>query len=312
MVLRDAQEPYEPRVFVRGNPNRLGERVPRRFLSALDPSGEPFAHGSGRLELARRIVDPENPLTARVIVNRVWLEHFGRGLVETPSDFGLRSSPPSHPELLDWLARRLIDGGWSIKDLHRQIMLSATYQQESDDARPVPESDPENRWLWKMNRQRLSFEAMRDALLAVSGSLDARMGGPPVELLGDGFVPRRTLYGFIDRMDIPGVLVTFDYPNPASTSPRRDLTTVPPQALFFMNSPFAAEAARRFATRPDVAAMDDVAGRVARLYRLAYSREPTAAELEWVREYLGGNPSSEAWAGYAQALLMANEFVFVD
>ncbi len=171
MVLVDAPQPTEPQVFVRGNPGRPGKAVPRQFLRLLaGPNRQPFRKGSGRMELAQAVADPANPLTARVLVNRVWHWHFGQGLVTTPSDFGLRSDPPSHPELLDHLARLFIDEGWSIKALHRRIMLSSTYQQASD---PRPEClarDPQNRWVWRYNRQRLDLETLRDSVLAVAGA----------------------------------------------------------------------------------------------------------------------------------------------
>ena len=194
MVLQDAVTPLEPHVFLRGNPNNPGEAVPRRFLTVLS-NGEPkpFHEGSGRLELAKSIVDRKNPLTARVLVNRIWMHHFGTGLVRTPSDFGLRSSPPSHPELLDHLATSFMETRWSIKKLHRQILLSAVYQQASVDRADGRKADPENVLLWRMNRRRLDFEATRDALLAVSGQLDGKIGGPPMPSLTDTGSDRRTL-----------------------------------------------------------------------------------------------------------------------
>src|SRR5262249_35369589 len=182
VTVEDTPPPYEPRVFLRGTPNNPGEAVARQFLGVLaGPQRQPFRNGSGRLELAQAIADRKNPLTARVLVNRVWQHHFGAGLVRTPSDFGLRSEPPSHPELLDYLAAWFMDNGWSVKKLHRLVLLSAAYQQGSDDRPECRRLDPDNVLLWKMNRQRLDFEATRDALLAVSGRLDRSMGGPPVK-----------------------------------------------------------------------------------------------------------------------------------
>jgi hypothetical protein len=264
----------------------------------------------------------DNPLIARVIVNRVWMHHFGQGLVATPGDFGLRGEPPSHPELLDWLADELVKRGWSLKTLHRLIMLSSAYQQEAGvresngadgadrtNGSPV---DPDNRLLWRMNRRRLDFEAMRDALLAVAGGLDAKLGGPPVEMFGDGLVPRRTVYGFVDRMDVPGLLTTFDFPNPAASSPQRQTTLVAPQALYLMNGEFVAESARRFATRPDVTALTSRDERVERMYVIALARRLTEREMRLACEYLGDEPNAERWEQFAHALLMANEFVFVD
>jgi hypothetical protein len=280
-------------------------------MTLLDSKNKPFQRGSGRLELARAIVDSSNPLTARVIVNRVWLHHFGRGLVSTPSDFGLRSEPPTHPQLLDYLAAEFMRHGWSIKRLHRQIMESAVYQQQSIDRADSRRIDPENRLLWRMNRRRLGFEAMRDSLLAVAGASDAQLYGPPQDVL-TGFVPRRTVYGFIDRMDLPELLRSFDFPSPVTTSPQRTSTTVPPQALFLMNNNFAVESARRILRRPDMAELTETDSRVKELNRLLFGRVPTSAEATIAREFLGDQPTANQWQQYVHGLLMTNEFVFVD
>jgi hypothetical protein len=312
MVLLDAPRPFEPRVFLRGNPNRLGDDVPRRFLSML--GGRPFSHGSGREELAREIVSPENPLTARVLVNRVWAHHFGQGLVRTPSDFGLRSEPPSHPELLDWLASEFMNHGWSLKWLHHEIMRSAVYRQASDPtaAGRAALVDPENRLLRQMPRRRLEFESQRDAMLAVADSLDLKLGGSSVNIFGDAVVPRRTIYGSIDRMDVPPLLTTFDFPDPLTTSPQRVSTTVAPQALYALNSGFVWEIARRLAARPDVVACTEPHERIARLFQLCFAREPSPAELVATGAFLGSAPSELNWQRLSHALLLANEFVFVD
>ncbi len=311
MVLVDAASIAEPRVFPRGNPNRPGKEVPR-IAPAVTGSHSPFHDGSGRLELANAIVARDNPLTARVIVNRIWQGHFGTGLVSTPGDFGLRGESPTHPELLDHLATELVRGGWSIKSLHRRILLSATWQQSSADREDARAIDPENRLLWRMNRRRLDFEATRDALVAATGSLDERLGGPPVDLLGAGFVPRRAIYGFIDRMNVPGLLTSFDFPNPAASSSKRDITTVAPQALYLMNGPFALDCGKRLASRSDVAAIKESNARVVRMYLLLFGRTPNDREASFAREYLGNNPTEAGWHRYAQGLLMTNEFVFVD
>jgi hypothetical protein len=311
MVLEDSATPYEPRIFVRGNPNRPGPTVPRRFVQLLDPQCRPFCRGSGRLELAQKIVDPENPLTARVLVNRVWAYHFGEGLVRTPSDFGTRSEAPSHRELLDWLAKEFIRSGWKMKDLHRLIMNSATYQQASitQDGNSISEKiDPENRLLSHMNRTRHDFETQRDALLAVSGKLDRTLGGPPADLAG----PRRTLYGFVNRLDIPPVMATFDFPSPSASCPQRAHTTVPPQALYLMNNEFVAECAAAALRRPDILSLTSRPDRVERLYTICFSRLPSEVDLRKAEEFLGADSNEKIWQQYAQALLMANEFVFVD
>jgi mono/diheme cytochrome c family protein len=314
MALEDAVVPYEPHIFQRGNPNHVGEGVPRQFLQVLaGEKRQPFTQGSGRLELAQAIVDRNNPLTARVLVNRVWQHHFGTGLVRTPSDFGLRSDPPSHPELLDYLAAVFMENGWSLKKLHRLILLSAVYQQTSDDRPECRRVDPENTLLSRMNRRRLDFEATRDALLAVSGRLDRTTGGAPVKDILAPKATRRTVYANVDRLNFPGLFRTFDVPSPDTTSPQRDTTTVAPQALFFMNNPFLVECSRGLLQRPEMEAEKDVAKRVPLLYRLLYARPPSTEEVELAREYLdGGKRMAGSWEQYVQALLLANEFVFVD
>src|SRR5262249_6148115 len=211
----DRDPPTAPRVFKRGYPAHKGDEVPRQFVEVVAGADrKPFANGSGRLELAQAIIAPTNPLTARVLVNRVWAHHFGAGLVRTPSDFGARSDPPSHPELLDWLARWFVREGGSLKKLHRLILLSSAWQQRSEDVPAARAKDPENRWLWRQTRRRLDWEALRDTLLAVSGQLDATVGGRAVDLFTPPFSGRRTLYGFVDRQNLPGVLRAFDFASP--------------------------------------------------------------------------------------------------
>jgi hypothetical protein len=326
MVLVDASQPVQPHVLVRGNPNNLGEAVPRQFLAVLaGPGRKPFTQGSGRLELARAIASSQNPLTARVMVNRIWLHHFGAGLVRTPSDFGLRGEPPTHPELLDYLAATFIDNGWSVKKMHRLIMLSSVYQQSSVPGQQDREVDPDNRLLARMNRQRLEFEALRDSLLAVSGRLDNTVGGRAVDLTSAPFPTRRSVYGFIDRQNLPALFRTFDFANPDSSSPQRHTTTVPQQALFLMNSPFVVEQARHLVQRTDVSRCHQPEQRISFLYRLLYGRdaEPgevalglhflkSAEELDAEQDDLPSTKHLTAWEKYAQVLLLASEFVFVD
>jgi len=316
MVLIDAVQPVEPVVFLRGNPNNHGPAVPRQFLEVLSPNArKPFTDGSGRLELARAIASKDNPLTARVMVNRVWLHHFGRGLVRTPGDFGLRGEPPTHPELLDYLARSFMEEGWSIKKLHKTILLSTTYQQSSE-ANAKPQAfDPDNRLLSHQNRQRLDFEALRDSLLWASGRLDTRLGGAPVEITTAPFSPRRSVYGFIDRQNLPGLFRTFDFASPDYSTPQRHSTTVPQQALFLMNAPFVVEQARALATRPDVTARAETGERIGYLYRLLYGRAPDAEEVALGRRFVesaGAEKALSSWEKYCQVLLLSNEFAFVD
>jgi Protein of unknown function (DUF1553)/Protein of unknown function (DUF1549)/Planctomycete cytochrome C len=311
--LEDTPIPFEPYVFLRGNPNNLGPAVPRRFLAAVSTRRrEPFREGGGRLELAQAIACRDNPLTARAIVNRIWMHHFGTPLVATPGDFGLRSEPPTHPELLDHLASRFTERGWSIKSLHRRIMLSNTYKQKSDDRSEARTADPENTLYWRANRRRLDFEATRDALLAVSGRLSGRIGGPPMPSL-TGTEPRRTIYGFVDRLNLPGIYRTFDFPDPSTSSPRRDQTTVAPQALFLMNHPFTIELSRSILARPDIAALGDTKCKVDRLFRLMYGRTPNKEEFTAIRKFLR-EPATDPrrWQSLAQGIQMTNEFVFID
>jgi hypothetical protein len=319
--LNDAAKAVQPRVFIRGNSGNPGPEVPRQFLQVLTgDQRQPFQHGSGRLELARAIATRDNPLTARVMVNRIWQHHFGKGLVRTPSDFGLRGDPPTHPELLDYLAATFMDNGWSVKSIHRLIMQSRVYQQSSEDDPRYQLKDPDNQLLWKMNRQRLEFEAMRDSLLAVAGRLDQTEGGLSVDLTKVPSPPRRSVYGFIDRQNLPGLFRTFDFASPDTTNPQRHVTTVPKQALFLMNSPFVVEQARHLIQRPDISAQVKPEQRIDRLYWLLYGRAPDAeeinlglrfVELAQPHETLAGL-SLGPWEKYAQVLLLANEFVFVD
>jgi hypothetical protein len=311
MVLLDAERPYEPRIFQRGQPNRQGDPVPRQFPKVLAPDRKPFTTGSGRLELARAISSKDNPLTARVFVNRVWMHHFGRGLVTTPGDFGLRGDPPTHPELLDWLASEFVTNGWSVKKLHRLIVTSAAFRQTSVDRDDGLAVDPENRVLWKQNRRRLEFEPLHDALLAVSGSLDTTLGGPAVQLFSNK-VTRRAVYGYIDRLEFPSLLATFDVPSPAASSPERTTTTVAPQALYLMNGPFARDAARRLLTIPSFRTAKSPMEKLDALYLAAFARNPSESERTRLLAYIAKGPEAERWLDLAHGLLMSNEFAFVD
>jgi uncharacterized protein DUF1553/uncharacterized protein DUF1549 len=318
-AIREA-EPRNMQVHIRGNPETLGAEVPRRFLSILSPDPnepKPFTEGSGRKELAETIACRDNPLTARVIVNRVWKHHFGQGLVRTPSNFGHSGERPTHPELLDHLASRFIASGWSLKALHRAIMLSAVYQQASnfDDARSAV--DPDNRLLWRMNRRRLEVEAWRDAILAVSGTLDRALGGPSLDL-ADTKNNRRTLYAIISRHNLDPLLRLFDFPDPNITSDGRPVTTVPLQQLFVLNSPLMATSAKALAARCCEAEADDTA-RIQTAFERVYGRPPTDEEVHLGLEFLGESADASdeegkltRWEQYGQALLSTNEFMFVD
>lgn len=285
VVLRDRAVPVEPRIFLRGDPARRGDPVPRQFLSLLSgPGRRPFAQGSGRLELAQAIIDPANPLTARVIVNRVWAQHFGVGLVGTPGDFGLRSEAPSHPELLDWLASWFVREGWSLRKLHRLLLTSAVYRQKStgpDDLQLLETAtsrDPANRLLWRMNSHRLSFEEMRDSMLTASGQLDSTPAGRAQDLFKAPYPRRRTIYGLVDRQFLPGTLRIFDFANPDLHIPQRSETTVPQQALFLMNHPLVLEQVRELAKAVEADSGDDEK-RVLQLFHRTLQRAPRDEEL---------------------------------
>ena len=313
MVLLDNASPHNPRIFRRGNPGMKGDAVPRRFIAALS-HGErkPFVEGSGRLEMAEAIADPGNPLTARVMANRVWQRLFGSGLVITPSDFGVRAEPPSHPKLLDFLAADFVDNGWSVKALIRGIVTSSTYQQGETVHPKYAERDPGNRLLWQMNRKRLDFEAMRDSVLSVSGNLTLKQGGRSVHIANKPDARCRTVYGFVDRQNLPNLFRTFDFAGPDTTCPQRFTTTVPQQALYLLNSPFIEAQAKRLSARSGVTSADDEE-RIRVIYRLVYQREPSAAELALAKGFVDEFvPSAAAWERLGQALLVSNEMMFVD
>jgi len=316
MVLTDGN-PTQPVVFLRGNPNNRGPQVPRQFPELLAGSGrKPFADGSGRLEMAKAIADARNPLTARVMANRVWGHLFGQGIVRTPSDFGTRCDPATHPELLDWLATRFIESGWSVKKLHRLIVSSAAYQQSSAASSEFARLDPENRLLGRMARKRLTFEGLRDGILSAADRLDLSVGGKSADLFKSPFATRRAVYGFVDRQNLPGTLRSFDFALPDTHSPQRFTTTVPQQALFLMNSPFVIEQAKALAARATDA---DPARKVNQLYRFAYGRPPTSEETAIALDYVSApavgdekTPGVTPWEQLAQVLLLSNEFAFVD
>ena len=305
------------RVYLAGDPTKLGAVVPRSFPAVFSGGKrKPFAPaGSGRLELARAVGSSKNPLTARVLVNRVWQGHFGHGLVRTPSNFGQLGERPTHPQLLDRLAVDFMESGWSIKTLHRRIMLSASYRMSSEFHQRHHEVDPENRRLWRMNRRRLQVEPWRDAMLAVADRLDRSLGGPSIDL-DKSDNRRRTLYGFISRHKLNDLLRLFDFPDPNITAGQRSVTTVPLQQLFVLNSDFVLQQARALAGRLAKEAADDEQ-RIRRAYALLFSRDPTQRELAAGLRFLtspelkSSKPLS-AWEQYALALLGTNEFMFID
>ena len=291
MALNDSTRPKDSPVLIRGEAGNRGPIEPRHFLEILaGPKPPMFTNGSGRLQLAFAIVDPKNPLTARVLVNRVWQHHFGAGFVPTPDDLGTMSEPPSHPELLDYLAASFVEDGWSIKKLHKRILLSATYQQESVNKPRYAEIDPANRLLWRANIDRLEFESIRDSLLAIGGAMDTNMFGRPVDFETHPESTRRSIYGHVDRSDIPSVMVNFDFAIPDLPTGKRHETIVPQQALFFMNSPLVIEQAKRLVALPEFKEQTGDTAKAKFLYERIYQRLPTAAEVTLCQEFIDESP----------------------
>jgi hypothetical protein len=291
------------RVLPGGNVAKPGDVVPRGFPLVLSKGDAAFHHGSGRLELAEKIFGDAASLSARVIVNRVWGWHFGKPLVDTPSDFGSQGSRPSHPQLLDDLAARFIANGWSLKWLHREIVLSATYRQTS---RPRPEAakvDAGNRLLWRMNPRRLDIEAYRDCILQAAGTLDTGLGGPSVDLDKSSNV-RRTVYARISRGRVNNLLQQYGFPEATMHSPGRETVTTPLQQLFVLNSPFMRDQAAALVAR--VAKEPDDTARVRAIYRNVFARDASERELDLATRYLATGTMTD----YAQALLCTNEVIF--
>ena len=314
MVLRETGKEEKAHVFLRGNPIARGEVVEPRFLSALSGDNpERFADEERRLGLAREITNPDNPLTRRVIVNWVWLQHFGRGLVRTPDDFGTRGDPPTHPELLDFLAVKLLEDKWSLKKLHRRIMLTAVYQQESLEKRSAREKDPDNVLLWRMPTRMLRMEAMRDSMLAASGELKRTAGGRPFEENADRAIPRRTVYAFVNRDVISKLASTFNGADPAACTVKRPDTMVPQQTLFALNSAFIQDRAKALLRLTKIKQAESEEDRVRMIYRQIHSRAPDASEIKETLAFLKQEGNLEKnRQQFVHALLASNEFHFVD
>jgi hypothetical protein len=335
---------HDVKMHLRGDPEKPGPVVHRRWLELFGGTPVAATAGSGRLELAAWIASKENPLTARVMANRIWLHHFGAGLVKTPNDFGTRGSLPTHPELLDWLAAELVApervGGleagapWSLKHLHKLILLSETYRQASVGRAEAAAVDPNNDLLWRFNRRRLSAEELRDTILAASGRLDRAPGAahpfPPESSWGfSQHVPfstfydseKRSVYLVVLRNRRHPFLGLFDGADPNATTPQRQTTTVPTQALYFLNDPFFHTQAARLAVR--AAGMSDDGARLDELFRLALQRAPTARERETLLAFrtrysaaIADQPladrTASAWAAIARIVLASNEFLYLD
>ena len=332
------ESPHDAPVLLRGDPGKKGDVAPRRFLQVL--GGQPLPAGSkqsGRFELANWIADPKNPLTARVMVNRIWEYHFGKGLVQTPSDFGKRGKTPTHPELLDYLATHFIESGWSIKRVHRLIMLSATYQVRSDGPEENAKTDPSNDLRWKFDRQRLDAESIRDAMLMVSGDLNPAVAGAhafphpaawdwtqhdPFAALYD--TNKRSVYLMVQRSQRHPYLSTFDGADPNVSTAERTSSITPLQALYMMNSEFVHTRSRHFADRIIAAAPDD-RRRLKLAFESALGRPPTRDETQRALGYLrlsrqklegagvtSGQLTRESWASFLRGVLATNEFIYLD
>ena len=309
-VLEDLPEPDDEHILIGGSPSNKGPKAPRAFLTVLSESTpKPFEKGSGRLELAEAIASPENPLTARVMVNRIWLHHFGQGIVRTPSNFGQTGDRPSHPQLLDYLAARFVESTWSMKTLHREIMLSSTYALSSRPDGQAEAVDPDNRLLWRANVRRMDVEALRDSLLFVSGDLDPTPGGAPVSW-HDSAKLRRGVYTFVSRRELDPTLRLFDFPDATTLAARRSSTGTPMQQLFFLNGEFVGKRSRSLVERLQATAGDTEKEKIQLAYELVLGRMPTSSELELALQYL--RQAGGAWENYARALLSSNEFVFVN
>jgi hypothetical protein len=337
-AVQDGQ-PVNMYIHVRGEVDQHGPTVRRnvpRFLGGDRPLEIPVG-GSGRLQLAQWLTWPENPLPARVLVNRIWQHHFGKGIVGTPSNFGVRGEPPTHPELLDWLAARFVESGWSVKSVHRLIVLSKAYQMSSRADETAVARDPANRWYGRYDRRRLDAEAIRDAMLAVSGRLDRRRPGPhpfppitqwpwtqhnPFKAVYPS--DHRSVYLMTQRIVRHPYLALFDGPDTNTTTARRDTSTVPLQALFLMNNPFVKEQAECLARRL-IGASADLRQRVDLAYRLAWCRPALSAEIargaQYVQAYTkrlaevgvtGVQAEVDAWISFARVMLMGNEFFYLD
>ncbi len=335
MALEDRGNIEQPFVFIRGSAGNRGPDVPRRYLAVLS-SGERNSYpdnASGRLQLAQQIVAPENPLTARVIANRVWMHHFGAPLVDTPSDFGIRCEQPVQHELLDFLAWYLRENQWSLKSLHRLILTSETFQQASIDRPDARTIDPENRLLWKMNRRRMEWEVLRDSMLAVTGQLDLAVGGKSIDMFRQQSSNRRSIYGIIDRQDLPNLLRSFDFASPDSSAARRPQTTVPQQSLFLMNGAMLQGLSEKMLDQAQWNVLQDRTQKIAWLFDRIYLRMPTDQELQMCQTFLNQaisetqSPSDgddeaqqlqksqaqrQQWQSLIQAILMSNEFCFID
>jgi len=335
MIVQDIERPRDSYVFIRGESNQKGEVVPRRNLTILGGTdGEPFTVGSGRLELAQAIASPKSPLTARVMVNRIWQHHFGQPLVDSPSDFGLQVEEPEHVALLDWLSMMFVKRGWSVKQMHRLIMTSATWRQSSvehPDYAHQNQIDPDNLLLWRQNMKRLEFEPIRDSLLYVCGTLDTTVYGRSERIFDNTRATRRSVYAYIDRYTQPDLMATFDMADPQATSELRFVTTVAPQALYLMNGGMLRHNISKFMGGEDWKTPRKDSDRIDWLYAKAFQRLATDLEKKVLLDFLvearkdyraaveansklkkrKRKPIVNPWAQAIQIVLMSNEMVYV-
>ncbi len=299
IVLRDRDKPLNQHVFIRGSASRPGELAPRQFLAIASEGGasKPFETGSGRLEMAREIVRPTNPLTARNLVNRIWMWHFGEGIVRTIDDFGLMGEHPDHPELLDWLSHWFVENGFSVKKLHRLLLTSETWRQQAVNPKAAENMlvDAENRLLWRFKTKRLEFEQMRDGMLDVVGNLSNEMHGRPVEILAPGYKNRRSVYAFIDRQNLNPAFRNFDFSNPQETTGKRPSTTIPMQALFTLNNDFVMDQAEILAKRTE-----GEPDRIAALHRAVFARDPSESDRQLAESFVASFGSETASMGKRQ------------
>ena len=322
MVVNEAKRPVSPFIYQRGERTSRGDSVPRRFLRVLDPEQEAFSQAdSGRLDLAGKITDKSNPLTARVFVNRVWGFLIGSHLVDTPSDFGLQGSPPTHPDLLDWLAMDFMENDWSIKHLVRQIVTSRTYLLRNQLREDAAKIDPDNKLLWRGNRRHLPIESLRDSLLFTSGELEQRLHGHPGILWGEDHTKRRSIYGYINRFNLDPTLRAFDFPSAMQSAATREESIVAPQALFTMNSPFVIERSSAITQTKGFQTCSTDEARADFLFHQIFQRAPYPGErmraLRLVKQQTRFYNDREAkfpspWPLVAQALYMSNEFQYLD
>jgi cytochrome c553 len=324
MVLQETPKPLDQNIYLRGNPLSRGPIVEPGFLTAIRPSMPPvsFEDGKRRLGLARAVISQDNPLTSRVLVNWVWQHHFGVGLVRTPDDFGTRGTPPTHPELLDFLSSEFRKNGWSLRWLHKQILATKVYRQSCVEDPHSRQVDPENQLLWRMPRRRLDFEAMRDAMLWISGELDLAQGGRPLDFEANPTVMRRSIYGFVNRDIVSPLMSTFDVANPNACTAKRPETTVPQQTLFALNSEFIQDRAAKIAATTKKEIEQAKTERVTELFRRILGRTPKADEEQLALKFIDeSNQTSiesqsadpeKRWVQLAHALLASNEFTFID